>query len=572
MNNVIFLILRRMRAPLLVLIGAYAISIGGLVLIPGVDDAGNPWRFDFFHAFYLITYTASTIGYGEIPYAFTGAQRLWVTLSIYLTVIGWLYAIGTLLALLQDPVFKRALTEQRFARAVRHIKVPFYLICGYGETGALLVRALTRRDVQSVVIDSDPERLNHIALEDFSFDIPHLCADARQSRHLLEGGLRHPRCIGVVAITNDDETNVKIAIVTKVLNPGLKVICRATTQDVAANLKSFNTDHVINPFNIFAVHLAITLRAPSVHLLHDWLISVPNHPLHPPVKPPRGPYILMGYGRFGKAVKKHLEYEGVPTRIIEPHAEECAQETGAIIGPGTEAVTQREAGIDKAVAIVAGTDSDANNLSIIMTARDLNPDLYLIARQNRRSNDDIFQAAGLDMIMQGSRIIVWRILPLLTAPLLSRFLHLARHHHEEWAGEVVDRVRAVCRGVTPRTWAVEIGPEQAPAVHAALEAGLDVRLWHLLREPHDRDQTLLCVPLIRVCGKEEILLPEPAGQLQSGDRLLFCAHSDVAGRMAWTLVNKNVLEYIVTGEERPDGYIWRWLARRRARAAPSQST
>jgi len=56
----------------------------------------------FFDAFYFMSYTASTIGFGELPNPFTAAQRLWVTISIYLTVIGWAYAIGSLLSLLQD--------------------------------------------------------------------------------------------------------------------------------------------------------------------------------------------------------------------------------------------------------------------------------------------------------------------------------------------------------------------------------------------------------------------------------------------------------------------------------------
>ena len=57
----------------------------------------------FFDAFYFMSYTASTIGFGELPHPFTEAQRLWVTISIYLTVIGWAYAIGSLLALFQEP-------------------------------------------------------------------------------------------------------------------------------------------------------------------------------------------------------------------------------------------------------------------------------------------------------------------------------------------------------------------------------------------------------------------------------------------------------------------------------------
>ena len=89
MDNVAFLIFRRMRAPLIVLIIIYSVSVMGLVLIPGQDAQGNLWHMDFFHAFYFFSYTATTIGFGEIPYAFTDAQRAWVTIAIYLTVVGW---------------------------------------------------------------------------------------------------------------------------------------------------------------------------------------------------------------------------------------------------------------------------------------------------------------------------------------------------------------------------------------------------------------------------------------------------------------------------------------------------
>ena len=93
MHNIVFLVLRRMRLPLIVLVCTYAFSVLGFVLIPGMDDQGNPWRMGFFHAFYFVSYMGSTIGFGEIPYPFTDAQRLWVMFSIYSTVIVWLYAI-----------------------------------------------------------------------------------------------------------------------------------------------------------------------------------------------------------------------------------------------------------------------------------------------------------------------------------------------------------------------------------------------------------------------------------------------------------------------------------------------
>ena len=54
-----------------------------------------------------MSYTATTIGFGELPCPFTADQRMWVTISIYLSVIGWAYAIGSLLTLIQDRAFRQ---------------------------------------------------------------------------------------------------------------------------------------------------------------------------------------------------------------------------------------------------------------------------------------------------------------------------------------------------------------------------------------------------------------------------------------------------------------------------------
>ena len=56
--------------PLIILIAVYAISIFGLAIAPGVDPDGNPWRMGFFHATYVMSYTATTIGFGELPFPF----------------------------------------------------------------------------------------------------------------------------------------------------------------------------------------------------------------------------------------------------------------------------------------------------------------------------------------------------------------------------------------------------------------------------------------------------------------------------------------------------------------------
>ena len=189
MERVIFLFLRRMRAPLLTLIISYAVSITGLVLIPGVDAQGQVWHYDFFHAFYFISFMGTTIGFGEIPYELVPAQRMWVAFSIYLTVISWLFALGKIFALVQDQAFIRAITEARFIRAVRKITEPFYIVCGYGETGSLVVRALVNRGIRCVVIDDHPDHIANLQLEELSLDVPCFCGDASSAQHLKEAGL-----------------------------------------------------------------------------------------------------------------------------------------------------------------------------------------------------------------------------------------------------------------------------------------------------------------------------------------------------------------------------------------------
>jgi hypothetical protein len=76
----------------------------------------------------------------------------------------------------------------------------------------------------------------------------------------------------------------------------------------------------------------------------------------------------------------------------------------------------------------------------------------------------------------------------------------------------------------------------------------------------DRDRRLTCLPLMLWRGEERLVLPVPETALAIKDGLLFCGTSRAARAMAWTLQNNVVLRYILSGETRPQGTLWRWLA------------
>ena len=561
MQNVIYLLLRRMRLPLIAVILAYAVSILGLVLIPGVDDQGNPWRMDFFHAFYFVSFTGSTIGYGEIPYAFTDAQRFWTMIAMYTTVIAWLYAIGALFTLFQDAGFRQVLRYTMFTRQVRRLRERFYLVCGLGDAGILLVRELAERHIRCVIVEKKEEQLLALALEDLPVHVPGLCADALDSSALLAAGLKHRHCAGVIALTNNDPTNLTIAITSKLLAPDLQVICRSESHDSEANMDSFGTDHIINPYDTFAERFAMMFQSPSMYLIYEWMTSLRETPLTDFSCPPKGEWILCGYGRFGKAVQKSISFEAVRTTVIESDVDGTGAPESAVAGRGTEAITLHEANVENAAGIIAGTNDDANNLSIIMTALDLNPQLFTVARQNLHKNDAIFRAAYIALIMQPGTIVGRRIVDLLTTPLLSDFLNLARQESDDWANILVSRVAGVLTDRPPDSWTISISREETPAIIEMLEKVCAISLGMLCTDPRDVTTALPCVPMLLKRQHEGILVPGNETILQPGDQLLFCGRHGAEDHMRWTSKNFNALNFICTGNDNPTGYVWRLLSR-----------
>lgn len=557
MDNIYFLILRRMRKPLLALVAVYSISIFGLVLIPGRDADGNVWYLGFFHAFYFVSYMATTIGFGELPQAFSDAQRLWTVFCIYATVTVWLYSVGSLIALLQDESLQRALAEGRFAAAVRRFSTPFFLIVGYGQTGRDLVRALTSEQRRAVVIDADRERINGLQLEKLREFVPSLHADAQNPDVLLSGGLRHPKCQAVLALTSSNEVNLKVALAAKLLHPEVTVICRSDSHDISANMLSFETNHVLNPFEIFAAYLRVALTAHCQTLLNDWLGALRDAELAEPRKPPAaGRWILCGFGRFGKAVYRELDGLDCELMVIESRPERTGTPpTAWIHGRGTEAETLDQAGIREAVGLIAGTDDDANNLSIVMTARAMNPDLYVVARENNMVNEDLFGAVGADLRMHPSLIVANRIRTLLRLPLLSQFLERVRDQDEAWACALVSRVAALLEDGAPEVWEYRIDAEEAPTLLEAASRGLEPRLGHLLVDLRAQDGTLPAIALLHQRNGRLDLLPEPDTLVRPGDRLLFCGRAWARSRMRWKLVDVDILD-MALGQPPRAGWLW----------------
>ena len=161
-----------------------------------------------------------------------------------------------------------------------------FVIIGAGAGGICAgIRLLESGRDDFVILEKDELRVQELDLGQFQTDVPALAADAAVPDNLLIAGLRHTKCRGVLALTDDERANLGIAIAARLMNPKLPVLACAQTPLFAANMASFGTDHIINPFERFAEYLALAVAAPQRYRLIEILTGLPGSAM--PWRPPR---------------------------------------------------------------------------------------------------------------------------------------------------------------------------------------------------------------------------------------------------------------------------------------------
>jgi voltage-gated potassium channel len=560
MSDIQLMILRRMRVPLVVVIAAYSIAVFGLTLMPGTDPEGRPWHLSLFDAFYVMSYTATTIGFGEVPYPYSYAQRLWMTFSIYLTVIAWAYALGAIFALTKQPAFRAALELSRFQAGVRRLVDRFFIICGHGQSGQRLAAALDRLGYATVVIDANAERLRSLLVRDHAQPAVGIVGDARSPDLLEDAGIRRDNCRGIVVLTADDEAAQTIAIEARVLAPELPVLARVKSRTAQQALEDFGGVAIVNPFETFAFNFGLALDKPDSLRLEEWLTGVPDAEPPPLIEVPRGHWVLAGHGRFGTALRERMEQAGLTWKVID--LDPARRDQDGIVGTGLAADALKSAGIETACGLVAGTDNDVSNLAIVMAARRLKPELFVVIRQNLATNRRLIDAARAQMRYVQSDLMTHECLQLLTTPRLNRFLLRAREEPDAWALGVCQRIRDVVGNAVPHIWLIGCDPGRLGLRHALIEqADPALTIAHLLADPDDRNARIRATPLLLEQGERDLLLPDEGTVLQPGDRLLFAGAAGAEALQSRLLDDDVAIDYVRTGVERPRTWLGHWLQR-----------
>jgi voltage-gated potassium channel len=552
-NSSLFIILQKMRAPFLVIVITYTIAIIGLLIIDGVDADGNPYKMNFFDAFYFVTYTATTIGFGETPYEFTYAQRMWVTFSIYLTVLGWFYGIGSLVTLFQDKLFISEMEKTKFLRQVRRLNEKFIIVLGYNQiTRKIIIKAL-EQGVRTVVIEKDKSKVNDLILESFTPTVPIFHTENYSMKVLEAAGIKKKNCRAIVSLFEDDALNLKITLISKMLNKHVRVAVKSTTTNHTENLKDLDAEIVVNPFSIISSEINMALVAPNIFKLEKWLYKLDNLTAKLPSFP-KGTYIICGYGRMGRKIYEKLLSNNIEAKLIEIDINKeirysKAEMSNLVFGNADDKELLFDVGVCEAVAIIAATNDDTTNLSILATAKKLNPNIMTIVRENDLEDDLIFKNANINHIFIPSKILVNKITNALISPLSDKFIRMIMKKDEEWASKLVTRlVKEI--NENPMVMEFEISERTSPEIYQYLKSGEALSLEILATSLHNHERRNNIVPLLLQRENDIIMLPLWENNLKIGDRLLFACDRHAKDDIEYICQNAFEFHYALTGEEK----------------------
>jgi voltage-gated potassium channel len=151
--------------------------------------------------------------------------------------------------------------------------------------------------------------------------------------------------------------------------------------------------------------------------------------------------VVCGLGRMGRLVCHEFDHHKAPYVIIDQNEEvleERRHETGIPVhGDATEDETLQRAGVERAKVLIAVLPSDADNLYVTLSARVLNPKIFIVARAEQEASEPKLRRVGANQIVAPYVIGGHRVAQAVLRPTVGHFIdqatrtHAAEFHIEE---------------------------------------------------------------------------------------------------------------------------------------------
>jgi len=190
-------------------------------------------------------------------------------------------------------------------------------------------------------------------------------------------------------------------------------------------------------FTVFIIFMGMGIMAYTLGMVAQMMVEVQvssiigRRKLGKKLKSISDHYIICGYGRIGRIIAHELKVNKVPLMVIDtgPDARELleSEDIPYIIDDATSDGVLIEAGIERAKGLVAVVLSDADNLFITMTARGLNPHLFIVARADQEQTERKLLRAGANKVVLPYLIGGRRMVNTILRPAVTDFIDFTLH-------------------------------------------------------------------------------------------------------------------------------------------------
>ncbi|TVQ53870.1 MAG: potassium channel protein [Spirulina sp. DLM2.Bin59] len=247
--------------------------LAGIVGLGGVFVLGTVWYVIFegwswTDAAYMTTITLSTVGFGEIR-PLDQASRLFTIALIFLGVINIGYIVNRFTEALIQGYFQDRLRYRQRQRLIETLK-HHYILCGYGRTGRQIALEFAAENIPFVIVDLQPEAIAEAQENGFIA----MQGDATLDDCLLAAGVERATCL--LSSLQSDAENLYTVLSAKTLNPKVRAIARANTEEAVKKLRRAGADAVVSPYITGGRRLAAAALRPRVMDFVDGIITGTN--------------------------------------------------------------------------------------------------------------------------------------------------------------------------------------------------------------------------------------------------------------------------------------------------------
>ena len=251
--------------------------MAGALALAGISLIGTLWYslvegWKWEDAAYMTVITLATVGYGE-THPLGSRGRLFTIVLILMGVVNLTYIVNRFTAAVIEGYFLEGIRLRQQRRLMESLS-EHYIICGFSRTGRQIAKEFQAEAVSFVIIDSELESVQKA--QEIGYIV--FQGDATLDDTLLKVGVTKAICI-VAALPSDAE-NLYTVLSAKTLNPDIRAIARASTEEAVQKLQRGGADAVISPYITGGKRMAAAALRPQILDFVDGMLSGTDRQLY----------------------------------------------------------------------------------------------------------------------------------------------------------------------------------------------------------------------------------------------------------------------------------------------------